>query len=66
MDRRYDIYFGRMGEDAVIVGTVTGMGNAYDLMTKLASESPGAYFVVCANTNIVCGSINTTNEVSLS
>ena len=60
MERRYDICFGRMHEDAVIVETVAGMGNAYDLMTKLAWESPGTYFIVCAKTNIICGSIDTT------
>ena len=59
MERSYDICFGRVKEDAVVIETVIGIGNAYDLMTKLASESPGTYFIVCASSNIVCGSIDT-------
>lgn len=63
MERSYDICSGRMKEDAVVIETVLGMGNAYDLMTKLAWESPGTYFIVRANTDIVCGSIDASSEL---
>ena len=59
MERRFDVCSGRINEDARIIETVTGMGNAYDLMIRMAWEIPGTYFIVCANTNIVCGTIDT-------
>ncbi|HTP68343.1 MAG TPA: hypothetical protein VMJ35_05515 [Dongiaceae bacterium] len=35
-------------------------------MTRLAWwESPGTYFIVCTNTSIVCGTIDTTEVVPL-
>jgi hypothetical protein len=55
----YDIYSGHIHGHSVCVESVQGMGNAYELMTKLAAKCPGAYFIRCAKTNIVRGSIDT-------
>jgi len=55
----FEIYSGQVKKDAVCVETVQGIGNAYELMTKIAARSPGPYFILCRKTNTVCGSINT-------
>ena len=36
----FDIFSGRVDKDAVWVETVEGLGNAYELMTKVAAEAP--------------------------
>ena len=61
----YEIYCGRMRQDAVCIEAVQGMGNAYELMTKLAARSPGPYYILCAKTHTVCGSIDTSDNYSL-
>jgi hypothetical protein len=55
----YDIFSGRVDKSAVWIETVEGLGNAYELMTKIAAETPGPYFIFCSRTHTVCGSINT-------
>jgi hypothetical protein len=42
----FDIFCGRVDNDAVWVETVEGFGNAYELMTKIAEGIPGCYFIV--------------------
>jgi hypothetical protein len=46
-------------EEAVKLEAVQGLGNAYELMTKLAAKSPGFYFIVCSKSKTVRGSIDT-------
>jgi hypothetical protein len=55
----YEIFSGRIDKNAVCVETVEGLGNAYELMTKIAAETPGPYFIFCSRTQRLCGSINT-------
>ena len=55
----FDIFSGRVDKDAVWVETVEGLGNAYELMTKVAAEAPGPYFIVSRKTHTIRGSINT-------
>jgi hypothetical protein len=56
---QYDIFSGCADKDALWIETVEGLGNAYDLMTKIAAESPGRYFVFCPRSHAIRGSINT-------
>jgi len=58
----YDIFSGRVDKKAVWIETVEGLGNAYELMTKIAAETPGLYFIFCSRTGTVCGSINTSTR----
>jgi hypothetical protein len=46
-------------DEAIQLEAVQGLGNAYELMTKLAAKSPGFYFIVCSKSKIVRGSIDT-------
>lgn len=55
----YDIFAGRVDKDATWIEAVEGLGNAYELMTRIAAETPGPYFVFCSRTHRICGSINT-------
>lgn len=58
----FEIYSGQVKRHSVCVETVQGIGNAYELMTKIAARSPGPYFILCKKTNTVCGSINTSTR----
>jgi hypothetical protein len=42
----FDIFSGRVDKDAVWVETVEGFGNAYELMTKVGTKTPGPYFII--------------------
>jgi len=55
----YDIFAGRVDRDAIWIEAVEGLGNAYELMTKIAAKTPGQYFVFCPRTHTVRGSIDT-------
>ena len=55
----YDIYSGRIHENPTWLESVHGLGNAYELMTRLATKSPGPYFIARAKTSIVQGTIDT-------
>jgi len=55
----FDIFSGRVDRGAVWVETVQGFGNAYELMTKLAAEIPGPYFIISQRTGHLRGSIDT-------
>jgi hypothetical protein len=55
----FDIFSGRIDDEATQVETVEGFGNAYDLMTKIAAKYPGPYFIVSRKSHTVCGSIDT-------
>lgn len=58
----YEIFSGRVDKNAVWIETVEGLGNAYELMTKIAAETPGPYFIFCSRTHTLCGSINTSSR----
>lgn len=58
----FEIYSGHLKKESARVETVQGIGNAYELMTKIAARSPGPYFILCKKTNTVCGSINTSTS----
>lgn len=58
-DATYDIFSGQVNNAAIWLEAVEGLGNAYQRMTELASSSPGCYFIFCARTHTVRGSINT-------
>lgn len=58
----YEILSGRVDINAVWIETVEGLGNAYELMTKIAAETPGPYFIFCSRTRTLCGSINTSTR----
>jgi len=60
--RNYHICSGRSKEDAVQLEVAQGIGNAYELMIKIAAECPGSYFILCSKTKIVCGSIDTSDR----
>lgn len=60
--RTYHICSGRSKENAVQLEVARGIGNAYDLMIKIAARSPGSYFIVCSKTKNVCGSIDTSER----
>ena len=55
----YDIFSGCADKNPVWIETVEGLGNACDLMTKIAAESPGRSFVFCPRSHALRGSINT-------
>ena len=55
----YDVYSGRITDNPTWLESVHGLGNAYELMTRLATKSPGAYFIARANTKFVQGTIDT-------
>jgi hypothetical protein len=55
----YDVYSGRINENPTWLESVHGLGNAYELMTRLATKSPGPYFIARANTKFVQGTIDT-------
>ena len=55
----FDIFSGRVDKNAIWIEAVEGLGNAYELMTKLAAQTPGPYFVFCTRTHTVRGSIDT-------
>ena len=55
----YDIYSGRIHDNPTLLDSVYGLGNAYELMTKIATKTPGRYFIACARTSIVQGTIDT-------
>ena len=40
------------------VETVEGLGNAYELMTKVAAETPGPYFIVSRKTHTIVSDWN--------
>jgi hypothetical protein len=61
MPGTFDIFWGRIDRAAVRVETVEGLGNAYELMTKIAAEDPGPYFILSLDTYTVRGSIDTSN-----
>ena len=61
----YDIYSGRFNDNPTWLESVYGLGNAYELMTKLAAKSPGCYFIACAKTSIIQGTIDTSTYYSL-
>ena len=56
---RFDIFCGHVNADASQIETVEGLGNAYELMTKLAARVPGRYFILDRRTHMVRGSIDT-------
>jgi hypothetical protein len=58
----FHIFWGRVDRAAVRVETIEGFGNAYELMTKIAAQDPGPYFIVGEDTHIVRGSINTSSS----
>jgi hypothetical protein len=58
----YEVFSGRVDKKAVWIETVEGLGNAYELMTKIAAETPGPYFIFCSRTRTLCGSINTSTR----
>jgi len=58
----YEIFSGRVAKNAVWIETVEGLGNAYESMTKIASETPGTYFIFCSRTRTLCGSIDTSTR----
>ena len=60
--RTYHICSGRSKENAVQLEVARGIGNAYELMIKIAARSPGSYFIVCSKTKNVCGSIDTSER----
>ena len=62
----YDIYWGRANDNPTWVDSVDRLGDAYELMTKVAATSPGTYFIVCARTGTVRGSIDTSTYGSQS
>jgi hypothetical protein len=55
----YDVYSGRINHNPIWLESVHGLGNAYELMTRLATKSPGPYFIARANTKFVQGTIDT-------
>ena len=55
----YDIYSGRINDNPTCLESVYGLGNAYELMTKIAMKTPGRYFIACARTHTVQGTIDT-------
>jgi hypothetical protein len=55
----YDVYSGRINNNPTWLESVRGLGNAYELMTRLATKSPGPYFIARANTKVVQGTIDT-------
>jgi hypothetical protein len=55
----YDVYSGRITDNPTRLESVHGLGNAYELMTRLATKSPGPYFIARANTKLVQGTIDT-------
>jgi hypothetical protein len=55
----YGIFSGRVYKNAVWIAAIEGLGNAYELMTRIAAETPGPYFVFCPRTHTVRGSIDT-------
>jgi hypothetical protein len=57
--RRFDVFSVQADGNASRIETVEGLGNAYELMTKVAERSPGRYFVLNPRTHIVQGSIDT-------
>jgi hypothetical protein len=56
---RFDIFSGQTDGNASRIESVEGLGNAYELMTKLAERSPGSYFILDPRTHTVRGSICT-------
>ena len=56
---RFDIFSGQIDKNASRIETIEGLGNAYELMTKLAERSPGSYFIRDSRTHIIRGSIDT-------
>jgi len=55
----YDVYSGRVTGNPTWLESVHGWGNAYELMTRFATKSPGPYFIARANTKFVQGTIDT-------
>ena len=55
----YDVYSGRITDNPTWLESVHGLGNAYELMTRIATKSPGPYFIARANTKFVQGTIDT-------
>jgi hypothetical protein len=60
----FHLYSGRSKEDGVRIEAIRGVGNAYELMTKVAAQIPGSYFILSTKTNAVCGSIDTSKSLS--
>jgi hypothetical protein len=56
---RFDIFSGQIDKNASRIETIEGLGNAYELITKLAERSPGSYFIRDSRTHIIRGSIDT-------
>jgi hypothetical protein len=58
----FEIFSGRVDKNAIWIETIEGIGNAYELMTKIAAETPGPYFIFCSRSRTLCGSINTSTR----
>jgi hypothetical protein len=60
----FHLYSGHSKDDGVHIEAIRGIGNAYELMTKVAAQSPGSYFILSTKTNAVCGSIDTSKSLT--
>jgi hypothetical protein len=56
---QYDIFSGKVDEDAIWLEAVEGLGAANERMKDHAHRIPGPYFVFCQQTHEALGSIDT-------
>jgi hypothetical protein len=56
----YDIFCGRRDKNPLWVGSVEGLGAAYERMKEIAAKTHGPYFVFCSRTNKVVASVDNT------
>jgi len=59
---QYDIFSGVIDKNAMWVEAVEGLGASIKRMKELATDSPGHYFVFCANTHKVLASIDNSEQ----
>jgi hypothetical protein len=58
----YEIFSGTQEKDAMWLGSVEGLGVAYERMKEIAAKTHGPYFVFCSRTNKVVASVDTSRE----
>jgi hypothetical protein len=56
---QYDIFSGKVDEDAIWLEAVEGLGAANERMKEHAQRRPGPYFVFCQRTHAVLARIDT-------
>ncbi len=60
----FDIFSGELEKDARWLEAVQGLESAKDRMKKIASETPGKYFIFCTSHRSVVDTIETFNGSS--